>query len=62
MEKLASESKPQKISKEQLFQQWWDTANPKATFNLPFGGPNCDSGLLNTFPYTCPRNEGQQVR
>jgi hypothetical protein len=61
MEKLASESKSHKISKEQLFQQWWDSANPKATFNLPFGGPNCDSGLLNTFPYTCPRNEGQQV-
>ncbi len=61
MEKLASESGPHKISKEQLFQQWWDSANPKATFNLPFGGPNCDSGLLNTFPYTCPRNEGQQV-
>jgi hypothetical protein len=61
MERLASESSP-KIAKEQLFQQWWDTANPKTTFNLSFGGPNCDpNGLLNTFPYTCPRNEGQQA-
>lgn len=61
MEKLASESRTHKLTKEQLFQQWWDTANPKAAFNLPFGGPNCDSGLLNTFPYACPREEGQQV-
>jgi hypothetical protein len=61
MERLASESSP-KIAKEQLFQQWWDTANPKTTVNLSFGGPNCDpNGLLNTFPYTCPRNEGQQA-
>jgi len=61
MERLANESKPKKVTKEQLFQQWWDTANPKGAFNLPFGGPNCDTGLLNSFPYTCPRNEGQQV-
>jgi hypothetical protein len=61
MERLASESSP-KITKEQLFQQWWDTANSKTTFNLSFGGPNCDpNGLLNGFPYTCPRNEGQQA-
>jgi hypothetical protein len=61
MERLAAESKAHKVSKEDLFQQWWDTANLKASFNLPFGGPNCDPALLNTFPYTCPRNEGQQV-
>src|ERR1035438_7796138 len=61
MERLASESSP-KITKELLFQQWWDTANPKTAFNLSFGGPNCGpNGLLNTFPYTCPRNEGQQA-
>ncbi len=61
MERLASASGSHKLTKERLFQQWWDTANPKATFNLPFGGPNCDSGLLNTFLYACPREEGQQV-
>lgn len=61
MDRLASESKPKKVTKEELFQQWWDAANPKGIFNLPFGGPNCDTGLLNTFLYTCPRNEGQQV-
>lgn len=62
MERLASESGPHKISKEQLFQQWWDTANPKTAFNLSFGGPNCTSGgQLNNFPFTCPRNEGQQA-
>jgi len=61
METLVKDSGSHALTKERLFQQWWDTANPKATFDLPFGGPNCDSGLLNTFPYTCPRNEGQQV-
>ena len=61
MKRLASERGPQQVTKDALFQQWWDTANPASTFTLPFGGPNCDSGLLNTFPYTCPRNEGQQV-
>jgi hypothetical protein len=61
MEQLASESKHKKVTKEQLFQQWWDSANSKSTFDLPFSGPNCDSGQFNTFPYTCPRNEGQQV-
>jgi hypothetical protein len=60
MEKLAHDSHSG-LTKEQFFQQWWDTANPKTTFSLPFGGPNCDSGLVNTFPYACPRNEGQQV-
>jgi hypothetical protein len=62
MERLASESGPKKVGKEQLFQQWWDTANPKTTFNVTFGGPNCTvGGQLNDFPYTCPRNEGQQA-
>jgi len=61
METLVKDSGSRTLTKERLFQQWWDTANPKATFTLPFGGPNCDSGLLNAFPYTCPRNEGQQV-
>jgi hypothetical protein len=62
MEKLARESKSHKISKEQLFQQWWDTANVKTGFNVSFGGPNCTAnGQLNGFPYTCPRNEGQQA-
>ena len=50
MEKLAHDSHSG-LTKEQFFQQWWDTANPKTTFSLPFGGPNCDSGLVNTFPY-----------
>jgi hypothetical protein len=61
MERLVRDSGSHTLTKEQLFQQWWDTANPKPAFNLPFGGPNCDSGLLNTFPYACPRDEGQQV-
>lgn len=61
MERLVRDSGPHKLIKEQLFQQWWDTANSKATFDLPFGGPNCDSALLNGFPYACPRDEGQQV-
>src|ERR1017187_4667656 len=61
MERLVRDSGSRTLTKEALFQQWWDTANPKSLFNLPFGGPNCDSGLLNSFPYTCPRDEGQQA-
>ncbi len=61
MDRLVEDSGSHTLTRDLLFQQWWDTANPKATFNLPFGGPNCDSGLLNTFPYACPRDEGQQV-
>jgi hypothetical protein len=61
MERLVRGNGDRKLTKERLFQQWWDTANPKATFDLPFGGPNCDSRLLNTFPFACPRDEGQQV-
>jgi hypothetical protein len=61
MERLVRDSGSHTLTKEALFQQWWDTANPKSLFNLPFGGPNCDSGLLNSFPYTCPRDEGQQA-
>jgi hypothetical protein len=61
LERLVRDSGSRTLTREQLFQQWWDTANPKSTFNLPFGGPNCDSGLLNAFPYACPRDEGQQV-
>ena len=61
METLASESESHKLTKERLYQQWWDTANLQATFNFPYGGPNCDAKVLNTFPYACPRDEGQQV-
>jgi len=61
MEKLVKDDASHSQTRESLFEQWWDTANPKTTFNLPFGGPNCDSGLLNNFPYKCPRDEGQQV-
>ena len=61
MDRLAHDSGSKAVTRDTLFEQWWDTANLKATFNFPFGGPNCDSKLLNTFPYTCPRDEGQQA-
>ena len=67
METLVRESGSKTLTKELLFQQWWDTANRKTDFNLAYGGPNCDAMLsngspsLNGFPYTCPRDEGQQI-
>jgi hypothetical protein len=61
MNKLVHDSGSHKLNKELLFQQWWDTANRSSDFNLGLGGPNCDSGQLNTFPYACSRDEGQQV-
>ncbi|AUX49118.1 uncharacterized protein SOCE26_106630 [Sorangium cellulosum] len=49
-----------------LYQRWWDTQNDDS--HSFFGDPDsthCDDvldsnggGLLNGFPYTCPRNEG----
>lgn len=63
MERLVEDSGSPTLTKEKLFQQWWDTANRKDRFNLGLGGPNCDSPGkdLNGFPYTCPRDEGDQV-
>jgi hypothetical protein len=61
MDRLVRDSGSRTLTKERLFQQWWDTANLQATFNFPYGGPNCDAKALNTFPYACPRDEGQQV-
>jgi hypothetical protein len=61
MDKLVRDGGSHKLTKDLLFQQWWDTANRKSDFNLTLGGPNCDAGMLNAFPYTCPRDEGQQV-
>jgi hypothetical protein len=33
----------------------------KGELNLSFCSPNCDSGLLKGFPYSCSQDEGQQV-
>lgn len=65
MERLVQDSGSRTLTKEKLFQQWWDTANRENDFNLRLGGPNCDSpGIkedLNGFEYTCPRDEGHQI-
>lgn len=64
MERLVQDSGSRTLTKEKLFQQWWDTANRGSEFNLGLNGPNCDSpGVmdLNGFLYTCPRDEGHQI-
>jgi hypothetical protein len=57
------------LTKQILFQQWWDSANQGAGLGL---GPHCDdvtaptgdtvhftaTSLQNNFPYRCPRVEG----
>ena len=54
-------------TKEQLFHQWWDTANRKPGLQL---GAHCDDqsapgsdgeALMNGFPYKCPRPEGKEA-
>jgi hypothetical protein len=64
MDTLAHDGGAPIVSKEALFQQWWNTANQSGGA-LPATGPTCEfSGLpatQNGFKYTCLRDEGLQV-
>ena len=57
MDQLASQSGAANVTALSLWQQWWDTQNPKPGLGL---GPHCDdttdshgNPTLNGFPYTC---------
>lgn len=65
MATLAAQSPDKQLTKEALFRQWWDTANPSPGLGL---GPNCDAqkdaagaATLNGFAYQCPRKEGGEA-
>jgi hypothetical protein len=56
---LATQAGTPSITALQLFQQWWDTQNPKPP-GLPAGAPHCDDSVdpllgsvVNGFPYLC---------
>ena len=70
MDQLVKQSGDPQLTKELLFNQWWDTAGQGPGLGL---GPHCDDGsaptpatgivndtatsVLNGFPYRCPRLE-----
>jgi hypothetical protein len=66
LDQLVAQSNVSGLTSHRLFQQWWDTQNPKPGLGL---GPHCDdqsdpSGpTLNGFPYTCrpAPSEGAQA-
>ena len=66
LDQLVSQSGVSGLTSRRLFQQWWDTQNPKPGLGL---GPHCDDRsdangpLLNGFPYTCRAapSEGAQA-
>jgi hypothetical protein len=74
MDKLVSQSGDALLTKQILFNQWWDTAGQGPGLGL---GPHCDdvsattpaSGIatftslstLNSFPYRCPRLEQNEA-
>jgi hypothetical protein len=66
LDQLVAQSGVSGLTSRRLFQQWWDTQNPKPGLGL---GPHCDdqsdaSGpSLNGFPYTCRAapSEGAQA-
>jgi hypothetical protein len=64
MTRVASQS-PTPISKQALFNQWWDTNNRKPGLGM---GAHCDDNLdsngqptMNGFQIQCPRAEGAQA-
>lgn len=66
MTQLASQSGVAGLTATQLFQQWWDTQNPKPGV---YSGPHCDdivdgsgASTINGYPYLCRAEaEGTQV-
>ncbi|MFZ5896087.1 MAG: hypothetical protein ACOY0T_33835 [Myxococcota bacterium] len=57
LDQLVSQSNVGGLGSKRLFQQWWDTQNPKPG---SFAGPHCDDSVdpalgsvLNSFPYSC---------
>jgi hypothetical protein len=65
MNQLAAQSGVANLTALQLFQQWWDTQNPKPGV---YAGPHCDDVVtngyssINGYPYLCRAEaEGTQV-
>jgi hypothetical protein len=66
MNQLAAQSGVPNLTGVKLFQQWWDTQNPKPGV---YAGPHCDdtldaygSSAINGYPYLCRTTaEGAQV-
>ena len=66
LDQLVAQSNVSGLTSRRLFQQWWDTQNPKPGLGL---GPHCDDGsdasgpTLNGFPYSCrpAPSEGAQA-
>jgi len=69
MDQLVRRSRVPGLTAKQLFNQWWDTQNPKPSLGL---GRNCDTYTdavgqpsINGFPYVCrpasERQEGQEA-
>ena len=67
MDQLVEQSGVAGLTSLELFQQWWDTQNPRPSLGL---GPHCDDEgngdgdpSLNDFPYTCrpTPSEGGQI-
>jgi hypothetical protein len=66
MNQLAAQSGVANLTGVQLFQQWWDTQNPKPG---TYAGPHCDdtvdaygTSTINGYPYLCRTGaEGAQV-
>jgi hypothetical protein len=68
LDQLVAQSGVSGLTSRELFQQWWDTQNPRPGLGL---GPHCDDRvdaagqpILNEFPYTCrpaPSEGGEAV-
>src|SRR5262245_4910374 len=66
LDQLVAQSGVRGLTSLELFQQWWDTQNPRPGLGL---GPHCDDAIngagqsvLNGFPYACrpaPAEGGQ---
>jgi hypothetical protein len=64
-DQLVSQSRVSMLTRQVLWDQWWDTLKPSPGLGL---GPHCDSHLtpdghpgINGFPIACPRQEGDEA-
>jgi hypothetical protein len=60
MDRLVEDSGSHTLTRDTLFQQWWDTANPKATFSLPSVDPIAIQVCSTPFPTPAPGMRGNR--